>query len=96
MEVKNFLSAEVVKYMKSEIEKADGNVLTKKRYLIPVENRPDLTIEFDVFEGKFTGLMLAEVEFASEEDANAFLPPDWFTKDVTFSGEYQNSRLSKL
>jgi ATP-dependent DNA helicase DinG len=25
MEVKNFLSAEVVKYMKSEIEKADGN-----------------------------------------------------------------------
>ena len=25
MEVKNFLSAEVVKYMKSEIENADGN-----------------------------------------------------------------------
>ena len=78
------------------LAKADANVLTTKRYLIPVENRPDLTIEFDVFEGKFAGLMLAEVEFASEEDANAFLPPDWFTKDVTFSGEYQNSRLSKL
>ena len=78
------------------LEKADGNILTKKRYLLPVDGRPDLTIEFDVFQGKFEGLMLAEVEFTSEEDANAFVPPAWFTRDVTFSGEYQNSRLSKL
>ena len=78
------------------LTKADGNILSKKRYLIPVEGRPDLTIEFDVFQGKFEGLMLAEVEFASEEDANAFVPPSWFTRDVTMSGEYQNSRLSKL
>lgn len=78
------------------LTKADGNILTKKRYLLPVEGRPELTIEFDVFEGKFSGLMLAEVEFATEEDAKAFLPPDWFSKDVTFSGEYQNSRLSRL
>ena len=77
------------------LKKADGNILTKKRYLIPVEGRPDLTIEFDVFEGAYAGLMLAEVEFPSEEDANAFVPPAWFTKDVTFSGEYQNSRLSQ-
>ena len=78
------------------LTKADGNILSKKRYLIPIEGRPDLTIEFDVFQGKFEGLMLAEVEFASEEDANAFVPPSWFTRDVTMSGEYQNSRLSKL
>ncbi|MBR5267520.1 MAG: CYTH domain-containing protein [Lachnospiraceae bacterium] len=78
------------------LTKADGKILTKKRFLIPVEDRPDLTIEFDVFEGQFAGLMLAEVEFASEEDAIAFQPPSWFTKDVTLSGEYQNSRLSKL
>ena len=78
------------------LTKADGNILTKKRYLIPVPGRPDLTIEFDVFEGKLSGLMLAEVEFASEEDAKTFNPPSWFTKDVTFSGEYQNSRLSKM
>lgn len=75
-------------------QKADGNILTKKRYLLPVNGRPDLTIELDVFEGKFAGLILAEVEFASEEDADAFTPPDWFSKDVTLSGEYQNSRLS--
>lgn len=77
-------------------EKADGNILTKKRYLIPVPGRPDLTIEFDVFEGRFAGLMLAEIEFATVEDALSFTPPAWFAKDVTESGEYQNSRLSSL
>lgn len=78
------------------LTKADGNILTKTRYLLPVKGREDLTIEFDVFEGKFAGLMLAEVEFASEEDALSFTPPDWFGKDVTYSGEYQNSRLSRM
>ena len=28
------------------------------------------------------------------EEAEAFVPPEWFTEDVTMSGEYQNSRLS--
>lgn len=40
--------------------------------------------------------MLAEVEFETEEEANAFVPPEWFGRDVTYSGEYQNSRLSGL
>ncbi|EFC94413.1 hypothetical protein CLOSTHATH_07410, partial [Hungatella hathewayi DSM 13479] len=43
------------------ISKADGNIISKKRYFIPIEGT-ELTIEFDVFEGKFEGLMLAEVE----------------------------------
>ena len=78
------------------LAKADGNVLTKKRYLLPVPGREDLTVELDVFEGKFDGLVLAEVEFETEEDAGKFQAPDWFGEDVTFSGEYQNSRLSRL
>ncbi len=77
------------------LKKADGNVITKQRYLIPL---PDcgLTVELDVFSGKFQGLVLAEVEFPDAESAEAFLPPSWFGRDVTFSGEYQNSRLSRL
>ena len=39
-------------------------------------------------------MILAEVEFKSEEDALSFTPPEWFGRDVTWSGEYQNSRLS--
>lgn len=76
------------------LEKADGIVLCKRRYLIPIAET-DLIIELDVFEGDYRGLRLAEVEFATEEDAMAFVPPEWFGEDVTFSGEYQNSRLSK-
>ena len=86
------LTAEAYSHL---IAKADGNILTKKRYLIPAESA-GLTIEFDVFEGKFQGLMLAEVEFETEDEAMAFTPPEWFGRDVTFSGEYQNSRLSGL
>ena len=77
------------------ISKADGNIISKKRYFIPIEGT-ELTIEFDVFEGKFEGLMLAEVEFETVEEAEAFTPPEWFGRDVTFSGEYQNSRLAGL
>ena len=77
------------------LEKADGRVLTKRRYLIPIEGT-ELTIELDIFSGAYEGLVLAEVEFTTEEEANAFTPPAWFTRDVTFTGEYQNSRLSAL
>ena len=75
-------------------KKADGNILEKKRYLLPLPGRPVLTVELGVFEGVFSGLILAEVEFKSEEDALSFTPPEWFGRDVTWSGEYQNSRLS--
>ena len=75
-------------------EKADGNVITKKRYLSPLPD--DLTIELDVFEGAFQGMILAEVEFPDLDTANAFVPPAWFGEDVTLSGKYQNSRLSQM
>lgn len=74
------------------LTKADGIVLKKRRYLIPFK---EYTIELDVFEGEYEGLNLGEVEFASEQEALDFVPPDWFGEDVTFSGQFQNSRLSK-
>lgn len=75
------------------LPKADGTALTKRRYLIPI-NDTELTIELDVFSGKYEGLALAEVEFPTLEEAENFTPPEWFGRDVTLSGEYQNSRLS--
>lgn len=74
-------------------EKIDGRLIAKKRYLIPLSD--ELTIELDVFEGNLAPLVLAEVEFPDEETANRFTPPKWFGEDVTFSGEYHNSRLSQ-
>ena len=75
------------------LPKVDGILISKKRYLIPLPEH--LTIELDVFEGKLAPLLLAEVEFDTEEAANAFVPPDWFGEDVTYSSEYHNSTLSR-
>lgn len=77
------------------LSKADGNIIIKKRYLIPIKESNSLTIELDLFEGVFEGLILAEVEFETEKDATEFAAPDWFGEDVTFSGTYQNSQLSR-
>lgn len=77
------------------IQKADGNVIGKTRYLIPLELE-GLTIELDVFDSPFESLVLAEVEFESEEQANTFQPPEWFGEEVTFDGRYHNSYMSKI
>ena len=76
------------------IKKADGNIIKKKRYLIPIEDT-DLTIELDIFDKPFAPLIMAEVEFSSVEDANAFIAPDWFGEDVTNDPAYHNSNMSK-
>ena len=75
------------------VAKADGNVISKKRYLIPIEGTA-LTIELDVFDKPFAPLVLAEVEFETEEEALAFIPPEWFGEDVTNETEYHNSTMS--
>lgn len=75
------------------LPKIDGLLIAKTRYLIPLTDR--LTAELDVFEGVLSALTLVEVEFDSVEDANAFVPPEWFGEDVTESGKYHNSYLSQ-
>lgn len=84
------LNAESFTHMKSKI---DGILVTKCRYLIPFAEK--YTIELDIFEGDLAPLILAEVEFETEEEANTFTPPEWFGEDVTFSTRYQNSTLSQ-
>ena len=73
------------------LPKADGICISKKRYLIPWD---PYTIELDVFDAPFAPLIMAEVEFGSKEAAEAFVPPAWFDKDVTYCKEYHNSYLA--
>ena len=82
------------------LEKADGIVITKKRYILPLtdfqpDNKNNLVIELDIFEGKLAPLIIAEIEFPTEEMANSFTPPELFLEDVTFDPKYHNSNLSK-
>lgn len=88
--------------------KADGRIISKRRYLIPLphpsfqerEGLPpvpsdySLTIELDIFDPPFAPLVMAEVEFGSREAAEAFIPPTWFDRDVTYSKEYHNSYMA--
>ena len=76
------------------LSKADGNIITKTRYFIPIND--GLTAELDIFEGMFDGLVFVEVEFDSLDQASAFVPPEWFGEDVTNDIRYHNSYLSKL
>lgn len=75
-------------------EKADGTIISKKRYVLPLNGQ--LNIELDIFEGMLQGFIMAEVEFPTLEEANAFTPPDWFEKDVTFLPDFHNSHLSAM
>ncbi len=84
-------------------DKCDGIIISKRRYLIPLSDVSDqlsqeqssLTMELDIFAGLHSGLIIAEIEFPSEEAALSFTPPAWLSNDVTSDGRYHNSYLSK-
>ena len=73
------------------IVKADGRIISKKRYLIPYDK---YTIELDVFEKELAPLVIAEVEFESMDEAEAFNPPEWFGEDVSKDKNYTNAHLA--
>lgn len=92
------LNEEAYKHL---VVKADGNIISKSRYCIPYSctdlagKACEYTIELDVFKAPFEGLIIAEVEFESVEDAHNFVAPEWFLEDVTEDRQYSNSELSK-
>lgn len=73
------------------LPKAEGTVIEKDRYRIPCG---PYTTELDVFGGALAPLVLAEVEFPTEEEAAAFQPPEWFGTEVTYDPAYTNAHLS--
>jgi adenylate cyclase len=68
-----------------------GRRLRKLRYEIPWKN---LLIEIDVYQGKHTGLVVAEVEFPDHATCRKFKPPSWFGQEVTGVKRYSNVRLA--
>lgn len=74
------------------IEMKKGNTIEKSRYLVPLENGE--VAELDIYKGKLLGLYTVEVEFESQEQAKAFVPPKWFGKEITFDKRYKNRNLA--
>ena len=57
------------------------NHIDKIRYIIPyIDN---LNIELDVFNDNFDGIIFAEIEFKSEEQAHSVKLPEWFGPEIT-------------
>jgi adenylate cyclase len=69
-----------------------GRRLEKRRYLIPAGDQ--LSIELDVYAGELDGLVTAEIEFDSAEQAKAFEPPPWIGSEVTGERGYSNQSLA--
>jgi len=67
--------------------------LQKKRYLIQSEDKKH-TVELDVYRGLNDGLVVAEVEFETEEEANEYTPESWFGEEVTQKKEYSNYKIA--
>lgn len=77
---------------RSLMAKAGGLLIVKTRWCIPWEGH---TIELDVFQPPLAPLVLAEVEFPTEEEALAFQPPEWFGREVTYDPSCCNASLSR-
>ena len=74
------------------LKKAEGNVITKRRYIIPLSD--GLTLELDYFKEIFEGLIMGEIEFSSEDEAKKYNLPDFVIREVTFDKRYHNSNMS--
>lgn len=72
---------------------AKASLVSKRRYKLPVEDKPDLKWELDIFEGDNAGLVVAELEIP--EHGYEFERPDWIGEDVTEDPRYKNSALAQ-
>jgi CYTH domain-containing protein len=72
------------------IAKAKLRCLEKNRYVINHQNN---LWEIDVFQGKYDGLVLAEIELASPDEKVHL--PTWIGEEVTDNPAYLNVQLFK-
>lgn len=68
----------------------EPGVIDKTRFLVKVEEH---IFEVDEFYGENEGLIVAEVELTSEDEA--FEKPEWLGEEVTGDVKYYNSMLMK-
>lgn len=76
-----------------EQKRLSKRFLTKARFYLP-KLRGTTSVEYNVFTGNLTGLVMIEVEFASKAAKKAFKPPAWFDREVTDEAWASNSWLA--
>ncbi|MEE3430719.1 MAG: CYTH domain-containing protein [Candidatus Cryptobacteroides sp.] len=71
---------------------AEPGIIDKTRYLVPNTDGKHIW-EVDVFHGEDEGLVIAEIELGSEDEA--FDKPAWIGEEVTGDERYYNAYLAK-
>jgi hypothetical protein len=66
-----------------------GSELRKTRYSIP-------PMGVDVFEAPLDGLIIAEAEFASDDEMARFMPPDFVAVEVTADARFTGGELVRF
>jgi len=74
------------------LSKLEGRQITKRRHYFA--GNPEIAV--DVFQGKNSGLIMAEVEFATMERLESYHPPDWVGKEVTDDESFSGGYLSEI
>ncbi len=79
-----------LKEAKELLEICEPGLIEKNRFYIKSGKH---TFEVDEFYGENEGLIVAEVELASEDEE--FLKPEWLAEEVSMDMKYYNSMLIK-
>lgn len=69
---------------------AHGNTISKTRYEVARNNH---VWEIDVYEGRFEGLVVAEVELKSEDEKPEL--PSWLGRELTGDRRFSNQALAE-
>ena len=81
--------------------KTEGRTIAKTRYIVPEScacaqaSDSSRIFEIDVFERDYVGLVMAEMEFASIEEAESYPMPSWALSDVSEDMRYRNVAMAQ-
>lgn len=69
--------------------------IDKTRHRVMLDDPLRHVAEVDVYAAELAGLCVVEVEFGSETDAAAFIPPGWFGRELTGEPGWSNAALAR-
>jgi adenylate cyclase len=76
----------------------EGRRIAKTRHRVLLDGPPGaaaVVAEVDRYADALAGLWTVEVEFDSEITASAFVPPDWFGRELTGDKAWSNAALAR-
>lgn len=86
------IKKELTREQFESFKKSSSEMIIREQYNL--STNPDIDIQ--IYHGRFEGLVRAEVEFNSEQEARAFIPPGWMGKEMTRLPIARDSKLLNL